>query len=131
MAEGFGQVPRNGFTLPVKVGGKPDGVGGFGFFPELGDGLLAVAHHLVARFELVFEVDPWHSFFHALAGFGWQIADMAHTGLDVKSAQVGFQWTQVLLDGFGFRRAFHNHQVGSVVATGCFRTRLLLGQWGS
>ena len=32
VAEGFGQVPRNGFTLTVKVGGKPDGVGGFGFF---------------------------------------------------------------------------------------------------
>ena len=131
VAEGFGQVPRNGFTLTVKVGGKPDGVGGFGFFPKLGDGLLAVAHHLVARLEIVFEVDPRHGFLHALARFGRQVTDMAHTGLDVKSAQIGFQWTQVLLDRLGFRRAFHNHQVGGVVATGCFRTRLLLGQWGS
>ena len=131
VAERFGQVPRNGFALAVKVGGKPNGVGGLGFFPKLGDGLFAVAHHLVARLEVVFEVDARYGFFHALARFGRQVADMPHAGLDVKGAQIGLQRSQVLLDGFGFRRAFHNHKIGGVLATRCFRTRLLFGQWGS
>ena len=114
VAERFGQVPRNGFALAVKVGGKPNGIGGLGFFPKLGDGLFAVAHHLVARLEVVFEVDARYGFFHALARFGRQVADMPHAGLDVKGAQIGLQRTQVLLDGFGFRRAFHNHKIGGV-----------------
>ncbi len=94
--QGLGQVPGDGLSLPVGVGGEEDGLGLLGRSREFLHDLPLVRDHLVAGLEPVFHVD-------AQPGF-WEIPNVAHGGLYGESP------AQVLVDGFGLGRGLDDHQ---------------------
>ena len=91
------QMPGNGLSLAVRVGGEVDGIAGGGVLFQLADQLLLAANGLIFRFKIVFNV-------HAKGTLG-QVAQVAHAGryLIVRP--------QILADGLGLGRRLHDHQM--------------------
>jgi len=103
-AEHLREVPGDGLSLAIQVGGEPDVLGPLGEPPELRDGLRLFTGDFVGGGEVVLEIDARHRLLRALWGLAWQVADMADRGLHDKALP------QVLLDRFGLRGALHDDQ---------------------
>ena len=91
------EMPGNGFSLAVRVGGEIDGVAGSGSLFQLADQFFLAANGFIVRFKIVVDI-------HAKGTFG-QVAQVAHTGryLIVRP--------QIFADGLGLGRRLHDHQM--------------------
>ena len=130
--DGFAQVPGNGFPLAIQVGCEIDGVSIFGEPAQLFDDLFLAGQNLVLGFPAMLGIDP-HARDQLLLSFlfrrqgrrfarrclatlgsrfftgasrtaGGQVSDMADTRLHHVLV------AQVLVDGLGLSRGFHNDQ---------------------
>ena len=130
--DGFAQVPGNGFPLAIQVGCEIDGVSILGEPAQLFDDLFLAREDLVLGFPAMFRIDAhardqlllsflfWRQgrrlagrslttlgsrfFAGASRTAGGQVSDMADTRLHHVLV------TQVLVDGLGLSRGFHNDQ---------------------
>lgn len=130
--DGFAQVPGNGFPLSIQVGCEIDGVSILGEPAQLFDDLFLAREDLVLGFPAVIGIDAHagdqllarllfrrehrafaRSGLAALGGrlfagasrtAGGQVSDMADTRLHHVLV------TQILVDGLGLSRGFHNDQ---------------------
>ncbi len=130
-ADGFAQVPGNGFPFAVQVRREIDGVGILGQAAQFVDHLLLAGKDFVLGFPAMLGIDahPRHElalglflgrqrrrFRRGLAALGsrlfggtrrtagGQVSDMADTRLHHVLA------AQILVDGLGLSRGFHNDQ---------------------
>ena len=101
------QVPADGLTLTVRVGGQIYGVAGLGEFFQLIDKLLLTPDGAVVGLEVVLDI-------HAQLAFG-QVTQMSHTGPDLVIR------SQIFADGLGLGRGLHDHQI-----SGCFFCHVLI-----
>ena len=91
--EHFGQVPRDGFSLAVFIGGEPDGVGLLGLGAEFAHHACLVGRNFIFGLERL-EVDS--------KVFLLQVADVPETGHHLEIV------AQKALDGLGLGRALHD-----------------------
>ena len=91
------QMPADGLSLPVRVGGQVHGVAFLGRLLQVPDDVLLALDGPVIGFKIVFHV-------HAQLALG-QVPQMSHTGLHL------IRRAQVLADGLGLGRGLHDHQV--------------------
>ena len=91
------QMPGNGLSLAVWVGGEVDGIAGGGVLFQLADQLLLAADGFIFRFKIVLDV-------HAQGTFR-QVTQVAHAGRDL------IVRPQILADGLGLGRRLHDHQM--------------------
>ena len=89
------QMPGNGLSFPIGVGGQVDIVALFGFGTQLFDKLALSLDIFIIGGKVVLDID-------AEAG-SRQVAHMAHRCHDLI---IG---TEVFLDGMGFGRGFYNY----------------------
>ena len=94
-AQGFLQVPGNGFSLAVLIGGQPDGVRFGGELAQIGHDFLFLGRNDIFGLEAVLHIDAQFVLF--------QIADMADGSLH----QIIF--TQIILYAFYFAGRLDNH----------------------
>ena len=103
------EVPRDGFTLAVKVGCKPHSSARAGRVLagtlEVGHDLLAVFAHHIGGLEVVREIDAGHRALDALGVAAGQVADVADAGHDHVLA------AEILVDRLGLARRFDDDQV--------------------
>ena len=92
----LGEVPTDGFTLPVRVRGEVDGIHLLRRFCQCLDNLPLAADEDIFGGEGVLNIDTELLF--------RQIADMSDRGFNEVIP------TQNLFDGFRFRRRFHNDE---------------------
>ena len=90
----FGEVPCDGFSFAVFIGGQPDGLL-FGQFVEFVDNLLLVGGDFVDGFEALFDIDAEVLF--------RQIADVSEARFDDEVLPEEF------LDGLGFGRGLDDY----------------------
>ena len=91
------QVPADGLSLAVWVGGQVNGVAVLGCLLQVPDNVLLALDGPVIGFKVVVHV-------HAQLAFG-QVPQMSHTGLHL------IRGAQVFADGLGLGRGLHDHQV--------------------
>ncbi len=91
------EVPGDGLPLPVRVGCQEHGVRRLGGLFQILDDIFLALDGLVNRLEILLRV-------HAQLALG-QVPQVAHTGLD------GVLLPQILSDGLGLRRGFHDDQI--------------------
>ena len=97
-AQQFFQMPGNGLSFPVRVGGQIDPLALSRRLLEVLDDLLLALDGLIVRLEAVLHI-------HAQLALG-QIADVAHGRLDFIAR------TQIFADGLGLGRRLHDHKIG-------------------
>ena len=90
-------MPGDGLPLPVRVGCQKHGVRRLGGFFQILDDIFLALDGLVNRLKILLRV-------HAQLALG-QIPQVAHTGLN------GVLLPQILSDGLGLRRGFHDDQI--------------------
>ena len=90
------QMPADGLSLPVRVGGQIHGVAFLGRLLQVPDDVLLALDGPVIGLKIVFHV-------HAQLAFG-QVPQMSHTGLHL------IRRAQVLADGLGLGRGLHDLQ---------------------
>ena len=91
------QMPGNGLTFAVRVGGEIDGVALFCRLLQLTDDLFLTANGLIFRGKIVLNI-------HADGALG-QITEMTHAGLHRVVR------TQILANGLGLGGRLHDHQM--------------------
>ena len=91
------QMPGNGLTFAVRVGGEIDGVALFCRLLQLADQLFLTANGLIFRGKIVLNI-------HADGALG-QITEMTHAGLHRVVR------TQILANGLGLGGRLHDHQM--------------------
>ena len=91
------QVPADGLSLAVWVGGQVNGVAVLGRLLQVPDDVLLALDGPVIGFKVVVHV-------HAQLAFG-QVPQMSHTGLHL------IRGAQIFADGLGLGRGLHDHQV--------------------